>query len=132
MKKLFKKSFKFQTNIPFIENVLQDSDFVSGFVDTSFIETKPHLLQFKEPKNRAQKLLNYIGDVVVNGPLTPLATTLKPAKIKVGIPSIPVPETIINNELACSSFDNIDSTSSKQYASMFPPGWKQVKFLINT
>ena len=40
-------------------------------------------------KNRAQKLLNYLGNVLVNGPLTPLATDLKPAEVHPAIPETP-------------------------------------------
>ena len=32
------------TNIPFLQAVLDDPDFVAGNVTTSFIETHPHLL----------------------------------------------------------------------------------------
>jgi hypothetical protein len=34
-------------------------------------------------KNRAGKLLHYLGNVIVNGPSTPLVTDIPPAKIKV-------------------------------------------------
>jgi hypothetical protein len=34
-------------------------------------------------QNRAGKLLHYLGNVIVNGPSTPLVTDIPPAKIKV-------------------------------------------------
>ena len=47
---------------------------------TDFILNHPELLKVERGQNRAQKLLQYIGNVMVNGPCTPLATGLKPAK----------------------------------------------------
>ena len=62
-------------------NVLQHPEFLSGNAATDFIFKYPELLDIPPVKNRAQKLLHYIGEVMVNGPVTPLATDLKPAKI---------------------------------------------------
>lgn len=56
-----------KTNIPFLENVVQHPDFLSGNYDTTFIEKNPELLKFPESKNRGTKLLNYIGQTIVNG-----------------------------------------------------------------
>ena len=56
-----------KTNIAFLENVMTHRAFLDGQFNTSFIDSMPELLQFKEPKNRASKLLNYIGNVTVNG-----------------------------------------------------------------
>ncbi|XP_071564065.1 pyruvate carboxylase, mitochondrial isoform X1 [Temnothorax nylanderi] len=77
-----------KTNIPFLLNVLENQKFLNGIVDTYFIDENPQLFQFQPSQNRAQKLLNYIGTVLVNGPSTPLATQLKPADIKPHIPQI--------------------------------------------
>lgn len=77
-----------KTNIPYLINVLEHKDFVNGSVDTSFIDQNPQLFNFQPSQNRAQKLLNYMAHVVVNGPLTELGTNLKPAKIEPQIPEI--------------------------------------------
>merc|ERR1711971_830106 len=78
-----------KTNIPFLENVLRHQQFICGNVDTNFIDDNSSLTKdFKASQNRAQKLLHYFGNVMVNGPSTPLATDLKPA-----IGEAPVPET---------------------------------------
>lgn len=69
-----------QTNIPFLINVLKEEEFLGGAVTTDFILNKPELLKVTTGQNRAQKLLQYIGNVMVNGPCTPLATGLKPSK----------------------------------------------------
>lgn len=77
-----------KTNIPFLLNVLENQKFLNGKVDTYFIDENPQLFQFQPSQNRAQKLLNYLGSVLVNGPSTPLATPLKPAEIKPHIPQV--------------------------------------------
>ncbi len=56
-----------KTNISFLENVVTHPVFLSGDCNTSFIEQHPELLQFREKKDRASKVLSFIGDVVVNG-----------------------------------------------------------------
>lgn len=78
-----------KTNIPFLLNVLENQKFLNGTIDTTFIDENPQLFQFHPSQNRAQKLLNYLGNVLVNGPLTPLATGLKPAEVYAVIPETP-------------------------------------------
>ncbi|HWJ08442.1 MAG TPA: biotin carboxylase N-terminal domain-containing protein, partial [Nocardioides sp.] len=56
------------TNIPFLQAVLEDPDFVAGRVTTSFIETHPQLMQARGSGDRGSKLLAYLADVTVNQP----------------------------------------------------------------
>lgn len=56
-----------KTNIPFLENVVQHDKFITGVFDTSFIDTTPELFNFPVRKDRGTKLLNYIGNVTLNG-----------------------------------------------------------------
>lgn len=79
-----------KTNIPFLLNVLQNDKFLTGVVDTYFIDENPQLFQFTASQNRAQKLLYYLAQVMVNGPQTPLATKLPPADIIPTVPPVPV------------------------------------------
>ena len=51
-----------KTNIPFLENVIQNETFVTGQATTT-----PELFRFKPRRDRATKLLAYLGDVTVNG-----------------------------------------------------------------
>lgn len=68
--------------------MLRSEKFLSGSVDTSLIDENPQLFQFAPSQNRAQKLLHYLANVMVNGSLTPLATTLKPSKVTPALPPI--------------------------------------------
>ncbi len=56
------------TNIPFLEAVLSDPDFLAGNVNTSFIDERPHLLHHTIAADRGTKLLNYLAWVSVNKP----------------------------------------------------------------
>jgi pyruvate carboxylase len=56
-----------KTNIPFLENVIANPTFRSGQATTTLIDTTPELFRFKPRRDRATKLLNFLGDVVVNG-----------------------------------------------------------------
>jgi pyruvate carboxylase len=56
------------TNIPFLQAVLDDDDFVGGRATTSFIEQRPHLLTARSSADRGTRLLTYLADVTVNKP----------------------------------------------------------------
>ncbi|QJU53312.1 pyruvate carboxylase [Herbiconiux sp. KACC 21604] len=56
------------TNIPFLQGVLDDPDFIAGDLSTSFIEERPQLLDGHRSKNRGGKILNWLADVTVNQP----------------------------------------------------------------
>ncbi|APY11411.1 pyruvate carboxylase [Seonamhaeicola sp. S2-3] len=56
-----------KTNMPFLDNILKHPTFRKGEVTVNFIKSQPDLFVFKAPKNRATKLITYLGDVIVNG-----------------------------------------------------------------
>ncbi|NYF10583.1 pyruvate carboxylase [Leifsonia sp. AK011] len=56
------------TNIPFLQAVLDDPDFVAGDLSTSFIEERPWLVRGRSSKDRGTKVLNWLADVTVNQP----------------------------------------------------------------
>eukprot|EP00298_Acanthocystis_sp_HF-20_P014588 c20830_g1_i1.p1 GENE.c20830_g1_i1~~c20830_g1_i1.p1 ORF type:complete len:1181 (+),score=578.18 c20830_g1_i1:19-3561(+) len=83
------KEFKIDglsTNIPFLVNVLTDPVFLNGPVTTKYIEENPHLLNISPKPDPRFQVLNLLADMVVNGPITPLGTPLKPAKITPVVP----------------------------------------------
>ncbi|MDP9221987.1 MAG: pyruvate carboxylase, partial [Actinomycetota bacterium] len=67
------------TNIPFLQGVLDDPDFIAGGVTTSFIETHPELLTARASADRGTKLLTYLADVTVNQPYGAPRASLEPA-----------------------------------------------------
>src|SRR4051794_6761605 len=56
-----------KSNIPFLENVISNRTFRAGEATTTLIDRTPELLHFKPRRDRATKLLNFLGDVIVNG-----------------------------------------------------------------
>ena len=56
-----------KTNIPFLSNVVAHHNFLSGEFNTSFIDTTRELFNIEKRKDRGTKLLNYIGNVTLNG-----------------------------------------------------------------
>ena len=56
-----------RTNILFLRNVIRHPQFMSGAATTTFIADTPELMTFPERFDRATKLLQFIGDVSVNG-----------------------------------------------------------------
>lgn len=55
------------TNLNFLENVIAHPLFRSGECTTRFIDDTPELFRFSPRRDRATRLLRFIGDVVVNG-----------------------------------------------------------------
>jgi len=55
------------TNLQFLENLIQHPAFVAGEITTRFIENTPELLAFAARRDRATKLLRFLGEVAVNG-----------------------------------------------------------------
>lgn len=56
-----------KTNIPFLENVVNHPQFQAGNITTRFLEETPALFKFKAKRDRATKLLNFLGETIVNG-----------------------------------------------------------------
>ena len=86
------------TNIVFVENLLQHPDFREMRYTTRFIDTTPELFNFKKRRDRATKLLTYIGEITVNGHPETLGRARPPAHARIPEPprttgGTPVPGT---------------------------------------
>jgi len=56
-----------KTNIPFLASLLTHPIFIEGTCWTTFIDDTPELFRLIGSQNRAQKLLQYLADMAVNG-----------------------------------------------------------------
>ena len=56
-----------KTNIPFLENLINHPIFAEGRATTTLIDDTPELYAFTARRDRATKLLNFLGNIVVNG-----------------------------------------------------------------
>lgn len=88
-----------KTNIPFLENVLQHPVFLSGEFDTTFIESHPELLEFKPTQDRANKLLDYLSELMVNG-----FPGIPPHSIPRQIPQPAIPQTHEETPVASEAY----------------------------
>jgi pyruvate carboxylase len=74
------------TNILFLENVLQNETFKSGDATVDFIDNHPELFELEERQDRGTKVLKYIAEVIVNG--NPDVSKINPA-VQFRTPAIP-------------------------------------------
>jgi pyruvate carboxylase len=55
------------TNLHFLENVIRHPQFLAGECITRFIDDTPELFRFHARRDRATRLLRFLGEVTVNG-----------------------------------------------------------------
>ena len=79
-----------KTNIAFLDNILKHPSFRQGKVTVNFIKNEPSLFEIVEPRNRANKLLEFLGETIVNG--NPDVKNINPNHIfsKPNIPEFPI------------------------------------------
>ena len=86
-----------KTNIPFLENVVNSPVFQGGTATTSFLDDTPSLFRFAPRRDRATRLLSYLGDVIVNGSPEVKGKArpaeFRPAPVPAYAPSAPPPGT---------------------------------------
>jgi len=56
-----------KNNIQFLENLITNPDFISGEATVNFIQEHPELFQFSTRLDRGSKMLNFLGEITVNG-----------------------------------------------------------------
>ena len=55
------------TNIGFLDNILSDQTFRNGDVTVNFIKDNPQLFEIRKTRNRATKMVQFLGDIIING-----------------------------------------------------------------
>ena len=75
------------TNIGFLDNILKHPTFRNGEVTVNFIKEHPELFDIKKGRNRATKMVQFLGDVIVNGNEDVKKPDLKRKFIKPVVPS---------------------------------------------
>jgi pyruvate carboxylase len=56
-----------KTNIPFLENVLQNNTFQTGNATVDFIDNHPELFRLTLRQDRGTRVLKYVANIIVNG-----------------------------------------------------------------
>jgi len=75
------------SNLQFLENVIDHPLFRKGECTTRFIDTTPELFKFQARRDRATKLLRFLGEVAVNG--NPEMKGREPPKLPLPRPIVP-------------------------------------------
>jgi len=52
-----------KTTIPFYLKIVDDLDFKKGHFDTGYLETHPHLLDYKEEEQEVSKIARLIAEI---------------------------------------------------------------------
>ncbi|CAG8476435.1 1526_t:CDS:10, partial [Acaulospora colombiana] len=99
-----------KTNLPFLQRLLTHDTFIAGNVWTTFIDDTPELFRLVGSKNRAQKILKYLGDVIVNG---------SSIKGQIGEPSYKLPITLPSIR-SLAGPEPVDVRHSPEY------GWRHI------
>jgi pyruvate carboxylase len=72
------------TNVPFLDALLEHPDFIAGTVTTRFLDENAGLIDMRRYRDRATRVLSFIGETIVNGNpevkgRTPAEARLEPA-----------------------------------------------------
>ena len=100
------------TNLHFLENVINHPQFVSGTCSTRFIDTTPELFHFPKRRDRATRLLRFVGEVVVNGNAEMKGRT--PPKLP--LPSPLLPQTDLLKPPPEGSRDRLKALGAREFA----------------
>ena len=107
------------TNIPFLQAVLEDPDFMAGNLSTSFIDERPALMSRRSGADRGTRLLTYVADVTVNRPHGPAPNVGDPREKLPQLPALAGPAVAAVTTTWCPGAVN-SSTSSAPLASPVP------------
>eukprot|EP00919_Chromeraceae_sp_WS-2016_P022276 GHVR01052959.1.p1 GENE.GHVR01052959.1~~GHVR01052959.1.p1 ORF type:complete len:1214 (+),score=291.38 GHVR01052959.1:63-3704(+) len=118
------------TNIPFLHNVLNHPLFTSGDYTTRFIDEHPSLKVYDGTEIYTQQLLQYLANLVVNGPMTPLVNKdLLPSRTYAFPPQYPGSDPshkALPDHVSYGSKKHGRSIKSSQETVLPLDGWKQV------
>ena len=83
-----------ETNLPFLQHLIEHPKFIDGSYNTQFIDTQGALFSFPEKRDRATKLLKFIGDVIVNGNPEVTGRKMPTALTQPNIPKLAKPKKL--------------------------------------
>src|SRR6187455_1131867 len=98
------------TNLTFLEAIISHPDFQANSYTTKFIDTTPELFAQVKRQDRATKLLNYLGDVTVNG--HPEARGRPRPKADAALPEVPY----LNGNIPSGTKQQLDLMGPQKFA----------------
>lgn len=75
-----------KTNIPFLQNVIRHGVFLAGRTHTRFVDETPELFIYPARRDRGNKALRAIGEVIINGPPGAPAKLVRPSPLIEPVP----------------------------------------------
>ncbi len=76
-----------KTNLVFLESLINNKNFVDGNYNTNFVDTNKDLYNYKPQKDRASKIVSYLGNIIVNGHTDIIGRDHKNSFTEIQIPS---------------------------------------------
>jgi len=98
------------TNVPFLDALLEHPQFVDGTVTTRFLDENASIIDMRRYRDRATRVLQFIGDTIVNG--NPEVRGRTPAEARVE-PAVPAPW---NTPLAKGTRDRLVELGPRAFA----------------
>ncbi len=78
-----------KNNIPLLTNIISHPQFVDASYTTHFFDEHPELFQFRNPRDRATKMLRFLADVSINNPHD-LPSQDRRGEITIELPNKPI------------------------------------------
>lgn len=100
------------TNLQFLENVINHPLFISGECSTRFIDSTPELYKFPKRRDRATRLLNFISNVAVNGNPEVAGRTLPTLPLALPV----LPKDDLNGSLAVGTKDRLTALGPQKFS----------------
>lgn len=99
-----------KTNVPFLDALLEHREFVEGTVTTRFLDENVGLIDMRRYRDRASRVLAFIGETIVNG--SPEVKGRVPAEAR----TEPVPPSGWQAPLAEGTRDRLDALGALAFA----------------
>lgn len=100
-----------KTNIPFLLKVLRHETFTEGDCTTRFIDQTPELFLFDPRRDRASRLLAYLGETIVNG-----NDLVKDRPVAVRREPAPLPKVNHQNPIPQGTRDRLQELGPEKFA----------------
>ncbi len=100
------------TNLLFLENVINHPQFESGDYTTRFIDETPNLFRFARRRDRATRLLQFLGEVIVNGN-PEVEGRIRP---RLPLEPAPLPPVKLAPEIPAGSRDRLEALGPQRFA----------------